>query len=56
MTMDKKRGLVITSIISKLYEKIKFIRNTKNINKGISRYQCGGSKRKSTIDHINDTE
>ena len=50
--MDKRRGLFISSVISKLYEKIKLIRNTDNINKGISKYQCGGAKGKSTIDHI----
>ena len=50
--MGRRRGLVITSIIRKLHDKIKFIRNTENINKGISKYQCGGSKGKPTIDHI----
>ena len=50
--MEKRRGLFISSIISKLYEKIKLIRNTDNINKGISKYQCGGAKGKSTIDRI----
>ena len=50
--MGKRRGFFITSIISNLYEKIKLNRNTENINKRISRYQCGESKGKSTIDHI----
>ena len=44
--------MFISSVISKLYEKIKLIRNTDDINKGISKYQCGGAKGKSTIDHI----
>ena len=50
--IENRRGLFITSIISKLYEKIKLARNEENINKGISKYQCGGSKGKSTVDHI----
>ena len=52
--IEKRRELFISSIISKLYEKIKLIRNTDNINKGISKYQWGGgrAKGKSTIDHM----
>ena len=50
--MENRRGLFITSVISKLYEKIKLTRNNAIINNGISKYQCGGSQGKSTIDHI----
>ena len=50
--MENRRGLFITSVISKLYERIKLTRNNESINNGISKYQCGGSKGKSTIDHI----
>ena len=50
--MKNRRGLFITSLISKLYERIKLNKNDERINKGISKYQCGGSKGKSTIDHI----
>ena len=50
--MENRRGLFITSLISKLYERIKLNKNNERINKGISKYQCGGSKGKSTIDHI----
>ena len=35
-----------------MYERIKLTRNNESINNGISKYQCGGSKGKSTIDHI----
>ena len=50
--MENRRGLFITSLISKLYERIKLNKNNERINKGISKYQCGGFKGKSTIDHI----
>ena len=50
--MEKRRGLFITSIISKLYEKIKLNRNNESISKGIIKYQCGGEKGKSNIDHL----
>ena len=44
--------MFITSIISKLYEKIKLKQNSKKINNGISKYQCGGTKGKSSSDNI----
>ena len=50
--MEKRRGLFITSILSKLYENIKLNRNNESISKGISKYQCGGEKGKSSLDHI----
>ena len=50
--MENRRGLFITSIISKLYEKIKLNKNEDKLNKSISKYQCGGTKGKSTVDHI----
>ena len=50
--MENRRGLFITSIISKLYEKIKLNRNKEEIDDSISKFQCGGTKGKSTVDHI----
>ena len=50
--MENRRGLFMTSVISKLYEKVKFDRNSTKINEGTNKYQCGGVKGKSTIDHI----
>ena len=50
--MENRRGLFITSCINKLYEKVKLARNNQKFNDGISEYQCGGIKGKSTIDHI----
>ena len=42
--VEKRRGLFITNIISKVYEKIKLERNEERINSGISNYQCGGKR------------
>ena len=50
--MENRRGLFITSTISKVYEKIKQKRNNEEFEKKVSKYQCGGRKEKSTIDHI----
>ena len=50
--IENRRGLFITSIISKLYEKIKLKRNSEKINNGKSKYQCGGTKGKSSSDNI----
>ena len=50
--MDNKRGLFITDIISKLYEKVIKNRNNEKINAYISDQQAGGVKGKSTIDNI----
>ena len=46
--IENRIGLFITSIISKLYEKIKLKQNSEKINNGISKYQCGGTKGKSS--------
>ena len=50
--MDNKRGLFITEVLSKIYEKIIKKRNEEKINKHISSYQAGGVKERSTVDHI----
>ena len=50
--MENRRGLFITSVVSKLYEKIKLERNEEKLEKGISKFQCGGMKGKSAIDNI----
>ena len=42
--VENRRGLFITNIISKLYEKIKLEKNKEKLNKGISKYQCGWKK------------
>ena len=50
--MENRRGLFITNIISKVYEKVIKRRNPIVPNEGISWFQCGGQQNRSTIDHI----
>ena len=50
--VENRRGLFISNTISKLYERIKLDRNNEKLNEGISKYQCGGTKGRSTVDHI----
>ena len=50
--VENRRGLFISNIISKLYEKIKLEQNNEKLNNEISKYQCGGKKGRSTVDHI----
>ena len=50
--VENRRGLFITNILSKIYEKIKLKKHNDKLNEGISKYQCGGKKGRSTVDHI----
>ena len=50
--MDNKRGLFLTEVVSKLYEKVLKNRNTENIYNYISDYQSGGMKNRSKGDNI----
>ena len=52
MDFENRRGLFITNTISKLYDSIKLSRNDEKLSKGISKFQCGSMKGKSTVDHI----
>ena len=52
LLMDNKRGLFITEIISKIYERIIKNRNDEEIKKYLSAYQTGGVKGRSTVDNI----
>ena len=52
LEMENKRGLFLTDVISKLYEKILKNRNQEPIQQYISPNQAGGAKGKTTIDHI----
>ena len=51
-SMEARRGLFITSTVSKLFEKVKIDRKSEDIEKGVSKFQAGGMKGKSTIDNI----
>ena len=52
MDFENRRGLFITNTMSKLYDRIKLRRNEEKLSKGISKFQCGSMKGKSTTDHI----
>ena len=52
LEMENKRGLFLTDVISKLYEKIMKIRNQKQVQQYISPNQTGGTKGKTTVDHV----
>ena len=50
--MKNKRGLFLTNIVSKLYEKTIKNRNEQNLNKGISENQNGGKSGRAPIDVV----
>ena len=52
LEMDNKRGLFITDILSKIYEKIIKKRNDGKISAYISDFQTGGVKLRSNADNI----
>ena len=52
LEMEYKRGLFLTEVISKLYEKIMKSRNKAKIREYISPLQTGGAEGKTTVDHI----
>ena len=49
--MNNRRGLFITSVVSKLFEKTKRNRQRSTIENGISKFQTGGITEKSTVDN-----
>ena len=50
--MKNRRGLFLTNIISKLFEKVLANRNRERIEQSISPNQCGGIKNRGTVDHL----
>ena len=50
--MKNRRGLFLTNIISKLFEKVLANRNRERIEQTISPNQCGGIKNRGTVDHL----
>ena len=52
LEMDNKRGLFITDILSKVYEKVIKKRNDEKIRAYLSDYQTGGVKFRSNVDNI----
>ena len=52
LEMDNKRGLFITDILSKIYEKVMKNRNNEKITNYVSDYQMGGVKERAPVDNI----
>ena len=50
--MDNKRGLFLTEVVSKVYEKVLKNRNSLKINTYTSDYQSGGVRGKSSGDNV----
>ena len=50
--MNKKRGLFLTNVLSKVYEKVLKKRNKSKIDRGVSECQIGGKKGRGTQDLI----
>ena len=50
--MENQRGIFLTNIVSKVFERIILNRNRNVIEKYMSAFQCGGKKGRSTIDHL----
>ena len=51
-TMDSRRGLFLTNIISKVVEKLFKNRNKKRIDSNLSPFQCGGVKNRGIVDNL----
>ena len=51
-SMKNRRGIFLTNIISKLFEKVIALRNEKIVQNKISQFQCGGIKNRGTVDHL----
>ena len=52
LEMDNKRGLFLTEVVSKLYEKVLKNRSNQKINDYVSDYQNGGVKGRSSADNL----
>ena len=52
MLLKNRRGLFITSVVRKLFERIRLEKISDKLCDGISEYQCGGVKNRSTSDHV----
>ncbi len=51
LELDNKRGLFITEIVSKVYEKVIKNRNRKKIEDSLTDYQTGGVKNRAPVDN-----
>ena len=48
--LSNQRGIFLTNIVSKVYEKVRLLQNEENIC-NMSRMQCAGRKNRSPLDH-----
>ena len=49
--LANQRGIFLTYILSKVYEKVKLLQNVENIC-NMSRMQCAGRKNRSPLEHV----
>ena len=52
LLLDNKRGLFLTDILSKIYEKVEKNRNQEKIADYVSDLQTGGTKERATVDNF----
>ena len=52
LELNNRRGIFITSCVSKIFEKVRMEIIKEEINEKISRFQVGGMEGRSTFDHI----
>ena len=50
MVMDNKRGLFLTNVLSKVFERVLDLVTSEDVR--MSEYQCGGQKQRGTVDNI----
>jgi hypothetical protein len=51
LSMDSKRGLFLTNIVSKIAEKLIKNRRKETVESNLSAFQCGGVKKRGTVDN-----
>ena len=50
--MKNQRGIFITNIVSKVFERVLLNRNREDIEQSMSPFQCGGRKQRGVTDHL----
>jgi hypothetical protein len=51
LSMDSKRGLFLTNIVSKIAEKLIKNRRKETVESNLSAFQCGGVRKRGTVDN-----
>ena len=52
LLMDNKRGLFLTAVLSKTYERVIKNRNAESVEEKSSVWQMGGTKKRSPVDNL----